>query len=109
MTITMQVWKEIRDTLGAFMPECGGILGMRNHIVTAFFFDSSPVQYDNAYFQNVDVLNQIILQWSTEKVQLVVSRSRNRSCTMAPDLFASPNDTVEEAVHDGGRGAAVDN
>lgn len=69
MFIALPVWREVQSTLGRYPPECGGILGMKDHTITEFFFDYTAVHKNNAYFPCTDILNQKIIQWHSAGIQ----------------------------------------
>lgn len=64
ITITNKVWKEIELTIGKTKPEAGGILGMREKKITAYYFDRTGLSLENKYIPDVRQINRVITNWA---------------------------------------------
>ena len=64
MIMTQSTYNNIKNTIGSIPPENGGIIGIKDGIVCAFFYDSFADNSENEYHPCVYKLNEIIDEWS---------------------------------------------
>ena len=67
MLITASAYAQICETLGTFPPECGGILGQRNGIITDFCFDRKGDSL--SYSPDCEFLNAQIEKWASDGIE----------------------------------------
>lgn len=68
MTITHNVFNQVKDTIGFLVPEKGGILGIKNGIVCEYFFDKKATTSRNTYVPSCSFLNSVILDWASRDI-----------------------------------------
>ena len=66
--ILQTVINKIESTIGKEPIESGGIIGGNNNTITHFYFDNANNRSD--YVPNVGLLNEVIVLWSKEDVEL---------------------------------------
>ncbi len=66
--IRESVYQSIKNTLGTYEPEKGGLLGSKNGIISSFYYDEHALTGDNTYIPNIDKVNEILLKWESEEV-----------------------------------------
>ncbi len=67
------VYKSIEATIGAFLPEKGGIIGssLGGEVIDNFFFDKNGQSFSDKYIPCVDEINFILkTQWTPRKIML---------------------------------------
>lgn len=67
--INSRVYNEIMYTIGNAPIESGGILGMKDGEICAFYFDKGASTSYDAYIPNIKVLNEVIKRWSKRGIR----------------------------------------
>jgi len=71
ITITKNVFDKFMHTLGARMPETGGILAInQNGIIDEFVYDKGIKSSTNFYIPNTKYLNQAICKWDKSETRI---------------------------------------
>ena len=66
MLIKEEVLTAIKNTVGNFLPETGGIIGQKDGIVCRFYFDDNSESGRAYYYPSVQTLNETIRKWDEE-------------------------------------------
>lgn len=70
MKIREKTYFQIMEAYSSVPPECGGIIGSQNGIVTAYYHDfGSDSQNSAVYIPNIDILNEKIQIWRSQNIQ----------------------------------------
>ena len=72
LTMTRQVFDQIRNTIGRCHPESGGILGSSDggKTIDHFYFDSTARTTGGTYSPDTAVLNRILKEWNDKGITL---------------------------------------
>lgn len=69
MRITTKQYEEIMKMVNPIPPESGGILGSRDDMIVATFYDKGiKTEKMCSYIPNVNLLNDIIAKWNEENI-----------------------------------------
>ena len=73
ITITLQVWNEIRNTIGMYSAETGGVLGSSDggNTIDRYYFDSTASTTGSTYTPDIKAVNRVIAEWNGEGSQFV--------------------------------------
>lgn len=73
LRLTTAVMEQIRQTVGALPPECGGVLGAgEDGVVTEYFFDATGKSSSNGYAPDVEAVNRVLAEdWMPRDVLMV--------------------------------------
>lgn len=71
--ITESIFKEIKEKIGTFKPETGGLLGSKDgYTIDAFFFDENADTNETTYTPNTSVLNDLIeSNWDLNNINVI--------------------------------------
>ena len=64
MKITNEIFLDILSSFPSAPPECGGIIGGKDGVISEFCFDNTGSEKQAVYEPNADYLNRIIEDWS---------------------------------------------
>lgn len=67
--ITESVYQEIMGTIGSVLPESGGILGMKDGVISDFCYDENPSGTGNTYIPDLARLNSALQMWHQTGVE----------------------------------------
>ena len=67
--ITESVYREIMGTIGSVSPESGGILGLKDGVISDFCFDENPSGTGNTYIPDLARLNSALQMWHQTGVE----------------------------------------
>lgn len=67
--ITESVYQEIMDTIGSASPESGGILGIKDGVISDFCLDENPSGTGNTYIPDLARLNSVLQMWHQTGVE----------------------------------------
>ena len=68
MKIKRKVLEEIRSTIGTQEPETGGILGINDGVVCAFYFDKNAEHRIGEYSPNTSDVNLKLAEWAKQGI-----------------------------------------
>jgi proteasome lid subunit RPN8/RPN11 len=69
IVMTQSVFDEIKNTIGTFPAETGGILGMTGDTINHFYYDEYPDDSSySAYTPNCDAINACLEKWTDREV-----------------------------------------
>ena len=71
MNILKDIYGQIISTIGSVLPETGGVLGIKDGIICAYYFDSSGKCDSNTYKPDTDNVNRVISEWEKQDIQFV--------------------------------------
>ena len=69
--IKLETYNEIIDKIGNAPIESGGILGMKNDVICAFFYDENAKTSCDTYIPDIATLNEVIKNWNRQGVKFV--------------------------------------
>ena len=69
--IKLETYNEIIDKIGNAPIESGGILGMKNDVICAFFYDENAKTSCDTYIPDIASLNEVIKNWNRQGVKFV--------------------------------------
>ncbi len=80
--IQASVCQQLRETLGARLPECGGVLGAaEGAVISRYVFDATGVSSPVSYTPDHTRLNEVLDAWSNEGIDFVgIIHSHDSSC-----------------------------
>ena len=67
----MQIYDQIKNTIGKLKPEQGGVLGGKNNVITDFFHDMRLFPELNIYKPNIEVINSELIKWQKNNVGFI--------------------------------------
>lgn len=72
MYILKEIYEQMLYGMYAVPPEAGGILGEQQGVITNVYFDFSSKEKNRAiYIPDVNLLNKIICEWRSEKINFI--------------------------------------
>jgi len=73
VTITPQVWNEMRRTIGSSPAETGGVLGSGDNgrTIDHYYFDSTAYTTAGTYTPNIDAVNKVVARWNDQGIRFV--------------------------------------
>ena len=70
MKILPSVYNEIIENCPYVPPECGGIIGGNNNLISIYCFDKMKIIFDKAeYIPNTDFLSKVIDDWNKSGIR----------------------------------------
>ena len=67
--IDSSVYKDILETIGNAPIESGGIIGIKNNVICAYYFDKCTYNKESKYVPNISRLNSVIKKWHKQGIE----------------------------------------
>lgn len=89
LRLTAEVLEQIRQTVGALPPECGGVLGAgADGVVTEFFFDATGRSAPEGYAPDVAAINRVLAEdWMPRGILMVGIVHSHAGCMDVPSCM----------------------
>lgn len=65
------ILKQIKDTIGKAPIESGGILGLKDNVICAYYFDKGDFCKIDEYRPNIKKLNSVINEWGNKGISFI--------------------------------------
>lgn len=63
------IYRQIMNTIGSIPPESGGILGEREGVLCAYYYDTGGTCNGGTYRPDIICINRVIEKWSQKSIQ----------------------------------------
>lgn len=75
------IYNKIIKTIGVAPIESGGIIGIKNGVICAYYFDKKAVRRKSEYYPDIKRLNKVINGWSKKNITFAgIVHSHPNSC-----------------------------
>ena len=99
MKIERKVLEEIISTIGQSKPETGGVLGMKDGVICAFYFDKNADSELGAYCPNTDDINSKLQEWGDEGISFAgIIHSHPNNCRLLSNGDEEGIKTIVKAI-----------
>lgn len=98
MKMTNETFIDILSSFPSAPPECGGIIGGQDGVISRFCFDNKGSEKQAVYEPNADYLNRIIEEWSQSGISfygIIHSHMKNE-----PDLSRGDIEYIQLVMAD---------
>lgn len=99
MKIKRKVLNEIVSTIGKKKPETGGVLGIRNDVICAFYFDINSDYQEGEYCPDTNDINLKLQEWGEDGIDFAgLIHSHPNNCQLLSNGDKVGIETIVKAI-----------